>query len=271
MPADYPLELLGPENFQRLCQGLLLEDFPGLQALPVAQADGGRDAFAWIMGGGRRETVVFQVKFHHKPLSVPDPHKWLVDQLRDEVPKIAALAEGARASHYYLLTNVPGTAPLEKGSIDRAQAILDDNVPVPAQVWWRDEVVRRLDRLPALHWAFPDLLTGADVLKNVVERLLTEHAGRRAAAIRAFLSRELEDDEQVRFQKSSLSRSFSTSSSTCRPWCDPRHAVSANARATRSRCRTWRGVMSCATNLGLVLYLTLRCPRNFALTDPSKS
>lgn len=204
MPSDYPLEQLGPEDFQRLCQALLLADYPGLQALPVAMPDGGRDAFAWIIEGLRRTTHVFQVKFHRKPLSVQDPHKWLLAVVEEEATKVATLVREARASEYTLLTNVPGTSHLGGGSIDRAQAAMNAALGIPARCWWRDDVVRRLDALPALRWAFPQLLTGADVLRQVVEAGLGEHRDRRMAALRAFLAKQHDDDLHVRFRQVEL-------------------------------------------------------------------
>ena len=49
---DYPLENLGPERFQQLCQALLAREYPRVQCFPVAQPDGGRDAVSYFPEGG---------------------------------------------------------------------------------------------------------------------------------------------------------------------------------------------------------------------------
>jgi hypothetical protein len=77
---DYPLENLGPERFQQLCQALLAKEFPRVQCFPVAQPDGGRDAVSYHEGS--RKFMVFQVKFARKPLAETDPHKWLAAILK---------------------------------------------------------------------------------------------------------------------------------------------------------------------------------------------
>jgi hypothetical protein len=45
---NYPLENLGPEQFQEFCQALLLREHPNVQCFPVAQPDGGRDAVSYV-------------------------------------------------------------------------------------------------------------------------------------------------------------------------------------------------------------------------------
>jgi hypothetical protein len=121
----YQYETLSPETFQQFCQSLLLMYFPHLRCFPVGQPDGGRDAIAWRpkQGSRDRDFIVFQVKFNRKPLAEPDPHKWLVEQIRKEKSKIKRLIPRG-AKEYYLITNVPGTAHLDVGSIDELDALL---------------------------------------------------------------------------------------------------------------------------------------------------
>jgi hypothetical protein len=151
---DYPLENLGPERFQQLCQSLLLLDQPALQCFPVSQADGGRDATRVAPQGTSTSFAVYQVKYSHKPLAETDPHKWLLTILKEEAPKLSKLIpKGARK--YYLLTNVPGTARLDTGSIDQAASILTQSLQISASCWWRDDINRRLDNAWALKWPIP--------------------------------------------------------------------------------------------------------------------
>lgn len=141
---DYALENLGDERFQEICQALLAKEFPEVQCFPVGQPDGGRDAIAWFRNGGKeRGFAVFQIKYTRKPLVEKDPHKWLTSILEKEGPKIRELVpKGARS--YYLITNIPGTAHLDTGSIDRCNKLLSESLAIPAMCWWRDDINRRL-------------------------------------------------------------------------------------------------------------------------------
>jgi hypothetical protein len=136
-----PFEKLTPDRFQELCQALLLREYPGLQCFPVGMADGGRDAS--ILGRGMA-SLVFQVKFTREPTEVKTPAAWLESSIRGELSSIRRLVERG-CQRYILLTNIRGTAPLDAGSIDRVQMVLDELIPVPAQCLWRDDIERRVE------------------------------------------------------------------------------------------------------------------------------
>ena len=201
---DYQLENLGDERFQELCQALLVREFPDVQCFPVGMPDGGRDAVRWFyVTRGEKAFSVFQVKYVRKPLAEDDPHKWLEKTLEGEVEKIRTLVpKGAKS--YYLLTNVPGTSHLKSGSMDKVQAILSKALPVPAVCWWRDDLNRRLDNAYALKWAYPEILSGPDMLHLIVESGLSEHRERRASALKAFVRAQYDQDETVRFKQVDL-------------------------------------------------------------------
>ena len=200
---DYQLENLGPEIFQEFCQALLLCEFPNLQCLPVAQPDGGRDAFHRAITEVPDDFSVFQVKFVRNPASIKDPHKWLVETLEAEAPKIEKLIPKG-ASQYFFLTNVRGTAHLESGSIDKLAEILRRNISIPSTCWWRDDINRRLDSAYNLKWSYPNLLSGTDVLRELLENRLGEDKERRTRTIKAFLKGQYDFDEKVRFKQVEL-------------------------------------------------------------------
>jgi len=201
---NYLLENLGDERFQELCQALLVREFPDVQCFPVGQPDGGRDAVVWFYEGGREKSfAVHQVKYVRKPLAEKDPHKWLESVLKTEVEKIRKLIpKGAKA--YYLLTNIPGTAHLDAGSIDRCNALLSQRLSIPARCWWRDDINRRLDNAFNLKWAYPEILSGPDMLHLIVESGLSEHKERRTSAIQTFVKAQFDQDATVRFKQVEL-------------------------------------------------------------------
>lgn len=200
---DYPLENLGPERFQQLCQALLVKEFPDVQCFPVAQPDGGRDSVSYFIGDQRDKFIVFQIKFVRKPLAETDPHKWLTDIAEREAPKVKNLIpRGAKA--FYLLTNIPGTAHLDAGSIDKVNETLSKTMGVHSKCWWRDDISRRLDNSWDLKWVYPELMTGPDLIRSIIESGLSEQKEQRSAAIRAFIRDQYDIDQEVRFKQVEL-------------------------------------------------------------------
>ncbi|MEQ8998050.1 MAG: hypothetical protein RID53_16280 [Coleofasciculus sp. B1-GNL1-01] len=201
---NYPFENLDPEKIQEFCQSLLIKEFPDVQCFPVAQPDGGRDALAYL-GGDRypNDFIMFQVKFNRRPQAEKDPHKWLVKILEGEAPKLKKqIAKGAK--RFVLMTNVAGTAHPDSGSLDKVNNLLNNEFGVPSFCWWRDDLSRRLDDAWNLKWAYPELMTGADLIRSVIESSLSENKERRTSAIRAFVKDQFLTDQVVRFKQVDL-------------------------------------------------------------------
>src|SRR6266581_3393095 len=200
---DYPFENLDPERFQLFCQALLAREHPTVQCFPVAQPDGGRDALVYGRGDASREVIVYQVKFARRPFADPRPHEWLLETIGAELPKVKTLVANG-ATQYILMTNIAGTAHPDTGSIDKLHALLQDALPIPANCWWRDDISRRLDNAWDLKWLFPELMTGPDLIRAIIETGLSEHRDRRASAIRAFVTEQYARDAEVRFKQVDL-------------------------------------------------------------------
>jgi len=200
---DYLYENLGDERFQEFCNVIIEKEFPNVQAFPVGQPDGGRDALAFIMGSSKKDFIVFQVKFVRNPRAIHEPHKWLMEILKDEIPKIERLIpKGAKG--FYLLTNVSGTAHLNNGSIDSVNNILKENISIPAQCWWRDDISRKFESDPLLKWSFPEILNGQDILNSLIFQNINENKEKREAVINAYLSDQYKIDNEVKFKQIDL-------------------------------------------------------------------
>lgn len=201
---DYLYEQLGDERFQELCQALLVKELPHVQCFPVGQRDGGRDAIGYfVFDKSKTGFSVFQVKYVRKPFAEKDLHKKLLDIIEEEAPKLQKLIPKG-ANSYYLITNIPGTAYLDSGSIDTCQNLLSNALSVPAFCWWRDDLNRRLDNAYDLKWVYPEVMTGTDLLRLIVESGLTEDKERRTSAIRTFVRTQYDEDEEVRFKQIEL-------------------------------------------------------------------
>ena len=204
MPS-YNYEQLNGESFQQLSQSLLIEEFRDIQCFPVGQPDGGRDAIARFVEttSDSGEFVVFQVKFARRELSPSEARKWLLETLRDELPKVRRQI-GKGAKRFMLVTNVAGTGHQDSGSIDKLQVLLEEQIPIPATAWWRDDLDRRLDNAWDLKFAYPTLFSGTDLLRLVAEAGPSEGRTRRQIAISAFLSSQFESDREVKFKQVEL-------------------------------------------------------------------
>ena len=203
--ASYQYEQLNDESFQQLSQSLLLKAFPDLQCFPVGQPDGGRDAIVRHHKSAPDTTgfILFQVKFARRELNPSEARDWLLQILKDELPKVRQqMREGAE--RFVLVTNVAGTAHFKSGKIDKLQALLDKEIPIPAEAWWRDDIDRRLDDAWDLKFAYPALFSGTDLLRLVVEASPSEGRERRRNAINAFLSTQFESDREVKFKQAEL-------------------------------------------------------------------
>ncbi len=209
---DYQYENLDPDNFQELCQSILVKEFPNVQCLPVGQRDGGRDAivrhyYIDSVKHGREkksdEIIVFQVKFVRNPSQVKQKDKWLSNIVKEELPKIKELIRRG-ASAYYLLTNLSGTSALDTGSIDKLKSSLNGLISIPSTCWWRDDLNRRLNNNYDLKWVFPQLLTGVDVIRKIIENDLNENKQRRTNALRAYMRAQFDIDKEVRFKQVEL-------------------------------------------------------------------
>lgn len=201
---NYQFENLGPERFQMFCQSLLVKEHPNMQCFPVGQPDGGRDAVQYLPAAdGSSEFIVYQVKFVRRPEKITDYGEWLEEIVRNEAPKANVLVERG-AQEYYLITNVPGTAHLDVGSIDKASRILTDQLGIPAKCWWRDDLNRKLDNAYDLKWMYPEVMSGPDMLRAIIESGLTDDRERRTNTLRTFIGSQYEQDQEVRFKQVDL-------------------------------------------------------------------
>jgi hypothetical protein len=196
-----PLTPMEPDRFQKVCQALLVAEFPNVLCFPVGQADGGRDALR--RDETTNEVVAFQVKTSRDPASVGNGADWLIQAIDEELPRVRRLIERG-VTQYHLLTNVGGTGRLDRGSIDRVDAHLKSVVSIPSVCWWGDEIERRLEVHSHLRWQYPELLTGLDVMAELFRSDLTEHSRRRERGLKLFLEKQVQTDATLRFKQTDL-------------------------------------------------------------------
>ncbi|QDG62009.1 NACHT domain-containing NTPase [Pseudarthrobacter sp. NIBRBAC000502771] len=193
----YLYENSNAERFQHLCQSLLAADFPKLQCFPVGQPDGGRD------GWDPETKTVLQVKF--KRADEEENADWLIEALENELPKILRLAKRG-AEGYIIATNARGTAHEDVGRIDKVQKWLDENLPIPATCFWRDEIDRRFDSASvSLKLKYSELLSLEDGIEVALGAVFGSDQERQQDAIRGFIAAQFESDKTVKFKQVSLS------------------------------------------------------------------
>lgn len=199
---DYNYEALDDKRFQKLCQALIVAQFPDVQCLPIGEADGGRDAFVLREYSGNKSIHVFQVKFSQNP-DTPRARNAISALVKSEQENVKRLiADGV--SSYYFITNVKGTAYSKRGSIDRVNEFLTQSFNIPCRVWWRDDLDRRLEQFGDIKWSYPEILKGSDVLG-----LLTAHADDSAQekfdrTVKIYLSNQYHNESEVKFKQVDL-------------------------------------------------------------------
>ena len=201
---SYYYEALNDISFQKFAQSLIVSLHTETVCLPVRQPDGGRDAFYYHAALERKNFVVFQVKFSTKPKDVSE-REAIENLIKTEAKKVKSLIQQG-ATHYYLVTNVQGTAHLGTGSIDRLNEMLTKQFEIPCYVWWRDDLDARLDNASDVKWSFPEICRATDVLQFLIKRPDYANEIEAARAITTYMSKQHGDDRDVKFKQVELKR-----------------------------------------------------------------
>ena len=196
---DYNYEALDDKRFQKLCQALIVAQFPDTQCLPVGEPDGGRDAILLHANRSNKESVVFQVKFSR----IPDHTKaqnTIQRLIRKEKEKVKRLIAGG-ATEYYFITNVKGTAFPSKGSIDTVNDVLAESFDIPCRVWWRDDLDRRLEQHGDIKWSYPEILKASDLLPLVLGGIDNSTRKRFERKVKNYLASQYASESDVKFKQ----------------------------------------------------------------------
>ncbi|MEV8048493.1 NACHT domain-containing protein [Streptomyces bacillaris] len=214
MVQQYDYESLGADAFQQLCQALLTRTHRDIQCFPVGMPDGGRDASVPI--GEKPDGIVYQVKYR-KPtpnkLTTPDDiYNWLTGHIQGEIHKIEGLRTKG-ATRYVVMTNAQCSSHEEIGTRDRVQAWMSKNIPIPSQVWWRDDIDRRLDSETEIKRSYGLLrdTTGLAEMLGVTSPGAEEHeilrvarTDRRVSSLLRYLRHQYKRDRVVKFKQTEL-------------------------------------------------------------------
>ena len=199
---DYHYEALDDKRFQKLCQALIVAQFPDAQCLPVGEPDGGRDAFVLHAYSDKKNIVIFQVKFSRNPdqKKARNAISDLVQNEQDNVKRL--IADGATS--YYFITNVKGTASRNRGSIDTVNEVLTKSFEIPCKVWWRDDLDRHLEQFINIKWSYPEILKGSDILPLVLAGVENSTRTRFERIVRSYLASQYHSESDVKFKQVDL-------------------------------------------------------------------
>lgn len=200
---DYRFESLNDDEFQALCQAILVKTHPNVQCFPLGQADGGRDAIAFIPSkDGAQNFIVFQVKFTKNP-SAKNERKSIQELVKAEAQKINRLAKKG-AIKYYLMTNITGSGGLDVGAIDKVHDELSALLNIEAHCWWRDDIARRLDGERDIKWSYPKILDPIHFFEIFVRHGADPNEQRRAATLKSYIAEQFRRDSQLKFKQVDL-------------------------------------------------------------------
>lgn len=199
---DYRYESLNEQSFQKLCQALIVAQHPDARCLPVAQPDGGRDAYLAYGEPDSPELIIFQIKFSRNSEAKTERDA-IVDLVRSDRDKVRKLITRG-ATQYYFITNVRGTAHLATGSIDRADAELTRTLGLQSRIWWRDDLDRRLDNAFSIRWSYPEILPATDVLPLLLRNYHSTHDLQPVRALRSYIAAQYATDSDIKFKQTDL-------------------------------------------------------------------
>ncbi len=203
---DYHYETLNHQRFQKLSQSLIVAQFPNTQCLPVEQPDGGRDAFSFYTELNQNGLIVFQVKFSKNP-SRKTGREFIKDVIKSEKAKVEKLIQRG-ATQYVLITNVEGTAHLDSGSIDKVNQALSKQFGISSQVWWRDDLDRRLENFPNIKLSYPEILKATDILPMLIQCNSDSGITKVARALKSYMAIQYDKDKDVKFKQVNLKRNL---------------------------------------------------------------
>ncbi|MFE7786055.1 NACHT domain-containing protein [Streptomyces nigrescens] len=214
MTQQYDYESLGPDRFQQLCQAVLVKCHPNVQCFPVGMPDGGRDAVSPT--SDTSDAIIFQVKFRkptpNKLTTADDICSWMEGHLSGELSKIESLINRG-AKSYIVMTNAQSSSHLDGGTRDRMQNWLNENIAIPSQIWWRDDIDRRLDGETDIKRTYGILrdVAGLAEMLGVIPPASEEHdalkiarSDRRVSALRKYLRHQYERDHVIKFKQAEL-------------------------------------------------------------------
>ncbi|MCL6736896.1 NACHT domain-containing protein [Streptomyces neyagawaensis] len=219
MGETYPYEQLDGRRFQLLAQGLITAEHPNVQCFNLSGPDGGRDAVGMSLQSAKasfQDTHVFQVKFREQnPHGIPttdDLFKWVITNLKAELPKVKRLARRG-AELFTFITNVSATGHPDSGLRDRVRDWTTENLPLPTSIWWREDIDARLSRHADLVFKF-SLFRGIDSVRAYFQSLtstastpsilsgVSAHPSNPGmSTMLLYLSKQYEEEESFRFKQ----------------------------------------------------------------------
>ncbi len=180
--GDYNLAGLNPREFEHLVQALAAKIVaPGVRIFGDGR-DGGREAtyegpMAYPSAASPWDGyLVVQAKFLQRPGQAGDQGDWALGQLRTELQKYRRSVGGPRTPDYFIFaTNAVLTPVAEAGSIDRANALLDEysgRIGLRGhEIWHFDTICRHLDGQAEIRTRYAGLISTGDVLAKVFATL----------------------------------------------------------------------------------------------------
>ena len=208
---DYDLSRLSPRSFEHLVQALAARVLgPGIVVFGDGP-DGGREAtferkvpFPTPVDGWDGYGVV-QAKYRQRPGDTQQDGNWAIDQLKDEIRKYTDPESKLRKPDYFIFaTNVVLTPVREKGSKDRAVAVLEEfknQSPMKDYaIWDYDQIRAFLDAYEDVRTAYTASITPGDVLARIISQLNPSPTDMYKTFV-MFLERELLSDECVKLEQ----------------------------------------------------------------------
>ena len=209
--TDYALSRLSSRSFEHLVQALTVRIMGPAAVIFGDGPDGGREAIFEREVPYPSETNpwdgygVVQAKFLQRPSRTPRDGDWAVDQLNDELRKYVEPNKNVRQPDYFVyVTNAVLTPVNERGSKDRARALLEDFKAKTSlrdyAIWDYDQICAFLDAYEDVRTAYAPLITPGDVLAAIIKEFQPDLHDLEETLV-GFLQKELLSDEFVNLEQ----------------------------------------------------------------------
>ncbi len=209
MSETYQLSNLDPNTFEHLVNMLALRVL-GLGHTSFGPgSDGGRDGYfegeaPYPSASDRWSGIWFIQSKFHKPHLSKDPHKWLVERIREELKEFKdPNSERQLPNNWIIATNIDPSGSPMTGSFDKARKLVAAEEPRLKDrfhIWGGRKILDLLNRYPEVADYYKHFLTPGHVLTALFEQI-TDRQAELKTIVHYLIVSQFDDQQYTRLEQ----------------------------------------------------------------------
>ena len=226
---EYYFNEIDAFKFQRLINSILDSRYgDNFRTTPLRGADGGRDGETapgnpfleykiedntppqeGILSKPRNGRYLFQVK-HHRTIDTrsTDARRSVLSDFESELRSNVLTRTGDDSvNFFYLITNVSSSSDALSKLDTKRKRLLRNRKDLHADIWWKDQIVAFLDRMPQLWNSFPEIFAGSKV--PFIADIMADSKNNLSRSVRLALKKQYRRDRIVKFRQIGLETELS--------------------------------------------------------------